>query len=55
LARDCWSEAFGDAASAKDPITFLVVPALLVIVALAACLVPATRAARVSPIQALKS
>lgn len=41
--------------SANDPITFLAVPALLVIVALAACLVPARRATRVSPIQALKA
>ena len=40
--------------SSSDPITFAVVPALLAIVALAACLLPARRATRVSPINALK-
>jgi putative ABC transport system permease protein len=37
-----------------DPATFLTVPALLAIVALAACLVPAGRAASVSPMVALR-
>ena len=40
---------------ALDPITFLGVPAVLVIVAFLAALVPARRASRVNPIQALKS
>jgi predicted permease len=40
---------------ALDPITFLGVPVLLVVVALLAALVPARRASRVNPIQALKS
>jgi putative ABC transport system permease protein len=40
--------------SSSDPITFAVVPALLAIVALAACLIPAKRATRVSPMNALK-
>jgi putative ABC transport system permease protein len=40
--------------SASDPITFAVVPALLAIVTLAACFIPARRATRVSPMEALK-
>jgi len=41
--------------SANDPITFLAVPVLLAIVALAACFIPAARATRVSPVEALKA
>ena len=40
--------------SASDPMTFAVVPALLGIVTMAACFIPARRATRVSPMQALK-
>jgi predicted permease len=40
---------------AMDPVTFLGVPALLAAVALVAAFVPARRASRVNPIQALKS
>jgi putative ABC transport system permease protein len=40
--------------SASDPTTFAVVPVLLGIVTLAACFIPARRATRVSPMQALK-
>jgi predicted permease len=40
--------------SASDPTTFAVVPVLLGIVTIAACLIPARRATRVSPMQALK-
>ena len=40
--------------STDDPLTFATVPALLGIVALVACLVPAKRATRVSPLQALR-
>jgi putative ABC transport system permease protein len=40
--------------SASDPMTFAVVPALLGIVTMAACFIPARRAMRVSPMQALK-
>jgi predicted permease len=39
--------------SASDPLTFAVVPVLLAIVTLAACLIPARRATRVSPMNAL--
>jgi len=40
--------------SASDPTTFAVVPVLLAIVTLAACFIPARRATRVSPMEALK-
>jgi len=40
--------------SASDPITFAVVPVLLGIVTMAACFIPARRATRVSPMEALK-
>jgi predicted permease len=40
--------------SASDPMTFAIVPALLGIVTLAACFIPARRATRVSPMEALK-
>jgi putative ABC transport system permease protein len=39
---------------AQDPVTFLGVVAVLVVVALAACLAPALRATRVSPLEALR-
>jgi ABC-type antimicrobial peptide transport system permease subunit len=40
--------------SASDPATFAVVPVLLGIVTMVACFIPARRATRVSPMQALK-
>ena len=40
---------------AQDPLTFLSVVAVLAVVALAACLAPALRATRVSPLEALRS
>jgi putative ABC transport system permease protein len=40
--------------SARDPLTFIVAPLLLIAVALAACFVPARRAARIDPTIALR-
>ena len=48
-------ESFLYGAGAYDPVTFAVVPALLVAVALAACLVPARRAVAVDPTVTLRS
>jgi putative ABC transport system permease protein len=41
--------------STRDPLTFVVVPATLVIVTLVACGVPAWRATRVDPVEALRA
>jgi putative ABC transport system permease protein len=40
--------------SARDPLTFVVVPGALLVVALAACWIPARRAMRVEPVVALR-
>jgi predicted permease len=52
LARLMASELFG--VTAHDPLTFAAVAAVLTLVALLACYIPARRAARIDPIIALK-
>jgi predicted permease len=52
LGRVVASMMFG--VKATDPATFVVVSALLAVVALAACVIPAWRAARVDPMTALR-
>jgi putative ABC transport system permease protein len=52
LTRAMQSLLFG--VSASDPVTFAAVALLLAAVALLACLVPARRAARISPMTALR-
>jgi len=52
LTRVLASSLFG--VSALDPITFAAVPTLLLLVTIAACLVPARRAAKVDPMRTLR-
>jgi predicted permease len=52
LTRMLVSSLYG--VSALDPVTFAAVPALLLLVTLAACLVPATKAAKVDPMCTLR-
>jgi putative ABC transport system permease protein len=52
LARLLSAQLFG--VTAHDPLTFAVVAALLMVVAVAACYVPARRAMRVDPLVALR-
>jgi predicted lysophospholipase L1 biosynthesis ABC-type transport system permease subunit len=52
-ARSLSTFLFG--VTAFDAMSFLVVPLVLAVVGVAACLVPARRAARVDPLQALRS
>jgi predicted permease len=53
LTRLMSSQLFG--VTAHDPLTFAAVAVLLVVVALAACYLPARRAASVDPLQALRA
>jgi len=53
LTRLMANQLFG--VTAHDPLTFTVVAALILLVALAACFVPALRATRVDPVVALRA
>jgi putative ABC transport system permease protein len=52
LAR--WMKSLLFAVSASDPLTFVVITLLLMIVALFACWLPARRATKVDPLVALR-
>jgi len=41
--------------SARDAISFLVVPLVVMLVSIAACAIPAWRATRINPIEALRA
>jgi putative ABC transport system permease protein len=53
LTRVLSGQLFG--VSATDPLTFLAVPAILIMVALVACVVPAKRALAVDPASVIRS
>jgi putative ABC transport system permease protein len=53
LARLVTNLLFG--VTGADPVTFVVVPVLLLAVALVATLLPARRASRVDPVEALRT
>ncbi|MEO7965535.1 MAG: ADOP family duplicated permease, partial [Gemmatimonadaceae bacterium] len=55
LAAGRWVEPLLFAQSARDPVVFGVVTATLLIVAIAACFIPAARAARVDPNSSLRT
>jgi putative ABC transport system permease protein len=50
-----WIEALLFGIDARDPVSFIVVPAILVVVAGVASVVPALRAARLDPVQVLRA
>jgi len=53
VARVARSLLFG--IQPADPLTFIAVPAILLTVAIAAALIPAQRASKISPTQAMRS
>jgi ABC-type lipoprotein release transport system permease subunit len=55
LALSRWMEALLFEVRPTDPLTFAVIAAVLVLVALFACWIPAWRAAKVDPLVALRN
>jgi putative ABC transport system permease protein len=57
LAEDAWQRQMAEqlyGVNGTDPLTFLVIAALLTLVALVACWLPARKAAQVDPLEALR-